>query len=82
MHCPNDGLAGLDDTPDICQWQHTLVNPVQMNDVGLGKFGQYCDIGAGIGYVNGKQVMFLEVVGLPDNDTLPDELPYFPPWFL
>ena len=43
---------------------------MQMNDIGLGKFGQCCDIGAGIRYVNGKQVMFLEVVGLPDNDTL------------
>lgn len=52
---------------------------MQMNDIGLGKFGQCCDIGAGIRYVNGKQVMFLEVVGLPDNDTLPDELLYFPP---
>ena len=39
---------------------------MQMNDIGFGKFGQCCTEYD----VNGKQVMFLEVVGLPNNNTL------------
>ena len=42
--------------------------------MGLGKLGEWCDIGGGIGYVKGKEVMFVEVVGLGDKERVGDEL--------
>ena len=52
---------------------------MQVDDVGLLEFGQGADVGAGIGYVDGKEVVLLEVVGAPDDHALPKELDQFPP---
>ena len=32
-----------------------------------------------VGYVDGKDVLFVEAVGAPDDDALPDELPHHSP---
>ena len=47
-----------------------------MDDICLCKLGQSGDIRSGIGYIYCKKIVFSEMVGFPDNDSLPYELPY------
>ena len=47
-----------------------------MYDVCLLEFRQSGDIRTGIGYVYSKEMSFIEVIGLPDNDSFPYEFPY------
>ena len=82
VHGPHDGFARCQDFLDIFQGEHTLVYPVEVDDVGLLKLRQGGDVAAGIGYVDGKKVTLLEVVGLPDDDTFPYEFPHQAPVLL
>lgn len=76
VHGPHHGLARSQNLVDILQGEHTLIYPVQMDDVGLPEFGQRGDVRARIGYVDGKEIGFLEAVGPPDDDAFPNEFPH------
>ena len=52
---------------------------MQVNHIGLLEFGQRGDVNPRIGYVYGKQIVLLEVVGVPYHDAFPDELPHHAP---
>ena len=79
VHGPHNGFSGVNDEANILQREHALINPMQMDDVCLGKFGQCRYVGSCVGYIYIEKMVLLEVVGLPDDDAFPDELPYFPP---
>ena len=53
-----------------------MVDPVEMYDVRLLEFRQIGDVRAGVGNVYGEEVVSVEMVGFPDNDSFPYELPY------
>ena len=82
VHGPYHGFARGKDLLDVFQRKHTLVYPVEVDDVGLLELRQSGDVRAGIGDIDGKQVVFLEVVGFPDDDAFPHELPYQAPALL
>ena len=79
VHGPHYGFSGLEYPVNVVQGKHALVYPMQMDDICLLEFGQGSNVGTGIGDIDGKEVMFLEVVGFPDDDSLPYELPNLPP---
>ena len=79
VHCPYHGLARGQYLFDILQGEHALVDPVQVDDVGLAEFGQGGDVRPRVGNVYGKEVVLLEAVGFPDDDAFPYELPHHPP---
>ena len=82
VHGPYDGLTRFDDASDVGQRKHSLIDPMQMDDVCLGEFGERQDICSGIGNIYFEKVVLLETVGFPDDDAFPNELPDFPPRFL
>ena len=49
---------------------------MEMYNVRLLKLRQVGDVRAGVGNVYGEEVVSVEMVGFPDNDSLPYELPY------
>ena len=52
---------------------------MQVNDVRGQEFRENGNVRTGIGNVDGKEVVLLEAVLLPDKNTLPNKLPYLPP---
>ena len=49
---------------------------MEMYNVRLLKLRQVGDVRAGVGNVYGEEVVSVEMVGFPDSDSLPYELPY------
>jgi len=76
VHGPDNGFARGQNLFEVAQRKHALVYPVQVYDVGLLELGQQGDVGASVGYVDGKEVVLLEAVGAPDDGTLPHEFPH------
>ena len=79
VHGPDNGFSGLKYPVNVIQGKHALVYPMQMDDICLLEFGQSSDVGTGIGDIDGKEMMLLEVIGFPDDDSFPNELPNLPP---
>lgn len=79
MHSPYDGFTRLYDAAYICQREHTLINPVQMNHICLIELGECGNVCTCVGNVYGKKIMLFKMVRFPDDDAFPNELPYFPP---
>lgn len=52
---------------------------MQMDDVCLLKLRQGGDVRTRVGYIDGKEIVFFEAVGFPDDDTFPYEFPYHLP---
>ena len=46
-----------------------MVDPVQMDDICLLKFGKRSDVRTGIGDIYGEEIILLETVGFPDDDA-------------
>ena len=63
VHGPYDGFAALQDFLHIAQRQHTLIEPMQMYDVGLLELGQSCDVGAMCRGIDGKQIFSAAAIG-------------------
>ena len=56
VHGPYDGFAASQDLMDATQRKHALIDPVQMDDVGLLELRQTGDVRTGIGKVDLKQM--------------------------
>ena len=54
---------------------------MQMNHICLIELGECGNVCTRVGNVDSKKIMFFKSVCFPDDDALPDELPYFPPRF-
>ena len=78
VHGPYDGLSRSENLSEVIEREHSLIHPMQMDDIGLLEFGQGGDVRSGVGYIYRKEVMLLEVVGFPDDYTFPNELPDSP----
>ena len=75
VHCPDDRLAAVDDLFQSVKGYKTLVDPVEMDDVGLAELPGPCYVDAGIGYVHIEKVVTAETVGGPDGCPFPQEAP-------
>ena len=62
VHGPYNGLARQEDFPKVFQREQALIDPMQVNDIGLAEFGQRSDVGACVGDVHGEEVVLLEAV--------------------
>ena len=78
VHSPYNRFARIDDAADVCQREHTLVYPMQVDDICLGKFGQGSNVCTRVGNIYFEKVVFLESVGFPDDYSFPNELPDSP----
>ena len=79
VHGPYYRFAGSQNLADGVERQHPLVDPVQMDDICLLKFGKRSDVRAGIGDIYGEEIILLETVGFPDDDAFPHKFPYMQP---
>ena len=79
VHGPYYRFAGSQNLADGVERQHPLVDPVQMDDICLLKFGKRSDVRTGIGDIYGEEIILLETVGFPDDDAFPHEFPYVQP---
>lgn len=79
VHGPYHGFARCKDFLDVLQRQHSLVYPVEMNDIRLLELRKRGNIRTCIGDVHGKDILLFEAVGFPYDDTLPYEFPYHAP---
>ena len=75
MHGPDDRLACLQNLTDITQRQHTLVHPMQMDDVGLLKLWQTGDISPCIGDIKLEEPLSIKMQMHKDDQSLPKETP-------
>ena len=79
MHRPHNGLPGGEDLFEVLHRQHALVDPVQVDHIGLLEFGKSRNVGSRIGNVHSKEMILFKPVGLPDADTFPHKFPHQPP---
>ena len=74
VHGDDDSFAGVEYLVRIVDGEVTLVDPVEVYDIGPFKLYVFCDIGACIGYVDKEEVALAELVGGEDTHTFPQEL--------
>ena len=67
-------LATGKDAFQVIERQESLVDPVQMDDIGLLELVHRGDVGARIGDIHLKDSLLAQVVGQPDDATLPQEV--------
>ena len=79
MHRPDNRFTALQDLTDTTQGEHTLIDPVQMDDVGFLELAQTSDIRTSIGDIDLKEVGSGEVEMTEYNETFPQEIPTEPP---
>ena len=73
VHRHHHGFLAFENGTQIFQGEVCLVDPVQMNHVGLLKFGQARHVGTRVGNVHRPQVGFLTSVVEENNQSLPNE---------
>ena len=57
VHGPHHRLATLQDAAYAAEGEHALIDPMQVDDVGLTELPQLSDVDACIGNVNVEQVL-------------------------
>ena len=67
-------LATGKDAFQVIERQESLVDPMQMDDIGLLELVHRGDVGARIGDIHLKYSLLAQVVGQPDDATLPQEV--------
>ena len=77
VHGPHHGLTATQYLPDDVQRQKALIDPMQVNDVGLLELRQPCDVGASIGQVYLEQVFAPEMQLTEHHETFPKKIPSF-----
>ncbi len=60
---------------DIFQRQHSLIHPMQMDDISLTKLWKTRDIGSAVGNIQFKEMLALQLEMQPYHQTLPQEVP-------
>ena len=68
-----EDLATAQDLLDTTQREHPLIDPMEMDDVGLLECFCVGDVHAGVGDGNGEEVFAAEAVGCPNDEALPKE---------
>lgn len=79
MERPYDGLSGTYDLAYAFQREHTLINPMQMDDISLFKHFQPGDVGSCIGHVDVEKMPTGEVKMKEKTQPLPQEMPKHEP---
>ena len=74
MQRPHNPLAALEDSVQLVQGEETLIDPMQMDDIGLKKGRMAGDVCAGIGYVHIPQHASAHTVVQPYHKPFPHEL--------
>ena len=75
VHRPYHRFSALQNLADIVQRQHSLINPMQVNNVGLLEFRQFRNVSATIGNIYFEQVFAFKMKSCPHNKALPKEIP-------
>ena len=75
MHGPHHRLPAFKDSADTLQRQHTLIDPMQMDDISLLKLTGLGDICTCIGYIDIKQMLSAEVETPEHTPAFPKERP-------
>ena len=75
VHGPHHGFPASQDLLDAVQREHALIDPMQMDDVGLLKLPQFGNVGTAIGDVNFEKMLAREVQLTEDDESLPEEMP-------
>ena len=76
VHCPHHFFAGGKDFADFIQRQHSLIYPVEVDDIGFYKFRMFGNGNAGIGNGNIEQVFARKAVAEKNSSAFPNEIPF------
>ena len=79
VHGPYHRFTRSENLADDFKRKHALVDPMQMDEVGLFELWQAGDVVTCIGNIYTKEPFASEVAVNPDNDTFPHEFPYLFP---
>ena len=79
VHGPHDGFAAFEYLPQHGERQHALIDPVQVDDVGLPEDRQSGDVAAGVGDVEFEEMFLAEMQMGEDAQPFPQEMPPQPP---
>ena len=75
MHGPYHRLAAAQDLTDVLEGEHTLINPMQVDDVGFLKLTEGGDIRSRVGDIHLEKMLPGEMQTAKDNKSLPKEMP-------
>ena len=75
VHRPHHRLAATQYLTDATQGEHTLIDPVEVDDVGLLEFTQAGDVGTRIGNIHLKEMSALKAEPTEDDQPLPKKAP-------
>ena len=75
VHRPDHRFTAVDNLSDILERQHTLVDPMQMNDIRLLELWQGSDVETDVGDVYAKEVLAREMEMPEDAPSFPQEIP-------
>ena len=78
VHGPNHGLATIENPTNACKRQHSLVNPMQMDEIGLAELTRPRDIETRIGNIQLEKMLAREAQMPEDAPALPQEMPSRP----
>ena len=71
VHRPDHRLPALQDLLNPLERKHTLIDPMQVDDISLLEFRQLRDIRARIGDIDLKQMLTGEMQATEDHQPLP-----------
>src|SRR5574344_1066469 len=71
MHCPNHRFTTLDNIVYTPYLKKSLINPIQVYNIGFLKFTQTSYIKTGIGYIDLEQIVFGDMQMYKDKKALP-----------
>ena len=74
VHRDDHGLARMEYLVEVGQGEKSLVHPMQMDDVGLGKLVAPCHVSASVGNIDMEKRLAVEPVGEKDDEPFPHEL--------
>ena len=74
VHGDDDGFAGMQHLVEVGQGEKTLVDPVEVDDISPLELTVSRHVGAGVGDIDGEEVLAVEAVGEEDAEPFPQEL--------
>ena len=75
VHRPDHRFTRAQYLPDSTKREHTLIDPMEVDHVGLTELRQTGDIGASIGDVDLEKMTTGKVQTTEDDEALPEEIP-------
>ena len=75
VHRPDHGFARAQNLADGADGEHALIDPMEVDDVGLLELRQAGDVRTGIGKVDLKEMTTGEMEPTIDDEAFPEEMP-------